>query len=125
MHSGGALEPRDPLLPGEDSVGLDLVPGLDRVILIEVNPDRRVLLMHFIFSIRVNVYSTQVRLFTCLGKLPAEGLPMVLEISDKAFAVQRTVFVVLQFNHVTHLWGIYPLDWQTKPCKRAVKSVGT
>ena len=50
---------------------------------------------------------------------------MVLEISDKAFAVQRTVFVVLQFNHVTHLWGIYPLDWQTKPCKRAVKSVGT
>ena len=51
------------------------VPGLDKVTLVGVNEDGRVHLMHSLFSVRVNVYSTEFRLFACVGELPAEGLP--------------------------------------------------
>ena len=37
-------------------------------------------LMHSLFSVHVDVYSTECRLFTCLGELPAEGLPPVMDI---------------------------------------------
>ena len=56
------------------------VPGLERVTLVGIDEDRRVHLMHSLFSVRVNVYSTECRLFACLGELPAEGLPQVTEI---------------------------------------------
>ena len=83
-----------------------------------------VLLMHLLFSVRVNVYLTQRRLFACLGELPTKGLPPVVEIPDKAFAVRRTVCAVPQVNHATHPGGISPLDWQTNPCKRSVNWEG-
>ena len=31
--------------------------------------------MHSLFSVQVDVYSTQRRLFACLGELPDDGLP--------------------------------------------------
>ena len=40
------------------ALGEVLFPGLERVTLIGVNMDGRVHLMHFLFSVRVNVYST-------------------------------------------------------------------
>ena len=105
--------------------GVDLVLGLEQVTMVRLNPDGRVILMHSLLSIWVNVYSTQRRLFAYLGKLPSEVLPPVVEIPDEAFAAQHTVCAVPRVDHVTHLGGISPLDWQTKPCKREVKSAGT
>ena len=54
---------------------VDLVPGLERVTIVGIDPDGRVLLMKSLISVRVNVYSTQRRLFACLGELPSEGPP--------------------------------------------------
>ena len=51
---------------------VDLFPGLERVTMVRLDPYGRVLLMHSLFSVRVNVYSTQRRTFACLGKMPAE-----------------------------------------------------
>ena len=51
------------------------VPGLDKVTLVGVDKDGWVHLMHSLFSVRVNIYSTECRLFACVGGLPAEGLP--------------------------------------------------
>ena len=51
------------------------VPGLEKVTLVGVDKDRWVHLMHSLFSICVNVYSTECRLYACVGELPAEGLP--------------------------------------------------
>ena len=93
--------------------------------MVRVNLDGRVHLMHSLFSVRLDLYSTQRRLFACLGDLPAKGLPPVVEILDKAFAAWRSVCAVPRVDHVTHLGGISPPDWQTKPCERAVKMVGT
>ena len=107
------------------SSGVEPVPGLERVTVVGLDPDGRVLLMHSIFSVRFNVYLTQRRLFACLGELPSEGLPPVVEIPDKAFVSRRTVLAVPRVDHVTHLGGVSLLDWQKKPCKRAVKSAGT
>ena len=98
---------------------VDLVPGLERVTMVGIDPGGRVLLMHSLFSVRVNVYSTQRRIFACLGELPVEGISPVVDIPDEAFAARKSVCAVPRVDHVTRLGGISPLDWQTKPCKRA------
>ena len=61
----------------------------------ELDLDGRVLLMQSILSVRFNVYLTQRRIFASMGKLPAEGLPPVVEIPEKAFFARRTVCTVL------------------------------
>ena len=76
------------------ALGEDLVPGLEQVTMVGLNPGVRVILLHSLFSFRVNVYLTQISLFSCLGELPAKGLPQVVEIPDKAFAARRFVRAV-------------------------------
>ena len=61
------------------------VPGLVRVTLVGVDEDGRVHLMHLLFSVRINVYSTECHIFACLGELPSEGLPQVTEILPGIF----------------------------------------
>ena len=68
------------------------ITGLECVTLIGVNVNRRVHLMHSLFSVSVNVYSTECRLFAGLGELPAEGLPQVTEILPD-FSWQGALFV--------------------------------
>ena len=80
--------------------------------------------MHSLFSVCVNVYSTECCLFACVGKLPAEGLPQVTELLPEFFAARRAVRTVPRIDHVAHLGGISPRDWQTKLCKRAAKGAG-
>ena len=72
-----------------------------------------------------DVYSTQRRLFACLGELPTKGLPQVAEIPDEAFASRRSIRAMMQLEHVTHLGGIYLLRWKTKPCERAMETAET
>ena len=105
--------------------GVDPVPGLERVTLVWVEPDRIVYLMHLLLSVWVDIYLTSQCMFACLGKLPAEGLPLVVDIPHEAFAERRSVHAVPRVDHATHLGGISPTDFQTKPCKKAVKTIGT
>ena len=63
--------------------------------LVGVNLDGRMHLMHSLFSIRVDIYLTSQHLFTCLGDLPAKGLTPVVEIPHKAFAERRSIRAVL------------------------------
>ena len=67
------------------------VLGLEQVTLFGVGPDGRVHLMHSLFSAWVNAYSTECRLFACLGKLSAEGLLLVAEIPPNLFAALCSV----------------------------------
>ena len=55
--------------------GVDPVPGLERVTLVRVEPDKMVHIMHLLFSVRVDFYLTRRCLFACLGDLPAEPSP--------------------------------------------------
>ena len=48
-----------------------------------------------------------------------------MEIPHEAFEAWRSVCTIPRVDHITHLGGISPLDWQTKPCKRAVNLAGT
>ena len=59
-----------------------------------------------------------------MGELPAEGLPQVTELLPDFFAARRAVCAVPRIDHVAHLGGIFPRNWQTKPCERAAKAVG-
>ena len=36
--------------------GVDLIPGLERATMVRIDPDRRVLLLHSLLSVQVNVY---------------------------------------------------------------------
>ena len=107
--------------------GVDPVPGLDQVTLVGVDLDGMVHFMHSLLSVWVKIYSTIQRLFAFLSKLPAEGLPPVVETPHKAetFAARRSIRAVLRVDHVTHLGWMSPPNWQTKPCKRAGKMAGT
>ena len=51
------------------------VPGLEQVTLVGIDKDGRVHLMHLLFSVCVDVYSTECRLFACLRKLPTKPPP--------------------------------------------------
>ena len=51
------------------------VSGLEKITLVGVDKDGRVYLMHLLFSVRVNIYLTECRLFACVGELPAEPPP--------------------------------------------------
>ena len=42
----------------------------------------------------------------------------------KYFVARRAVRAVPRIDHVAHLGGISPCDWQTKPCERATKAAG-
>ena len=81
--------------------------------------------MHSIFSVRVNVYSAQLRMFACLGELPTKSLPPVVDIPDEAFVARRSVRAMPQVDHLTHLGGISPLDCQINPCEWEVNTEGT
>ena len=41
------------------------------------------------------------------------------------FAALRSVRAMPRMDHIYHLGGISPHDWQTKPCERATKAAGT
>ena len=68
-HAKGALGLGDPLRPGGASIRGGTGSGLERVTIVRLGPDGSVFLMHSLFFVRVNVYSTQRRLFACLGEL--------------------------------------------------------
>ena len=57
--------------------------------------------------------------------LPAQGLPQVTEILPNFFAARRSVRAVSRIYHISHLGGISPCDWQTKPCKWSARAAGT
>ena len=54
-----------PFLTGAACVGVDLVPVLERVTLIRVDPDGVVHLLYSLLSIRFDLYSTSRHLFAC------------------------------------------------------------
>ena len=83
------------------SFQVDLVPSLERVMMIRLEPDGRVLLMQSLFSVQINVYSNQKFFFACLGKFPAKGLAPAVEILDKAFVAWRSIHHVPLVNHVS------------------------
>ena len=85
---------------------MDPVPSLERVTVVRVNPDVSVHLIHSLFSVRVDLYLTHRRLFSCLVELPAEGLDLVVEIPNKFFSVRRSICGIPHVDHVTHLGGI-------------------
>ena len=96
------------------ALGVGQVPGLERVTLVGINKNGRVNLIHSLLSICVDVYSIEFRLFACLGDL----------ISPDFFAARRSVRGVPRVDHIAHLGGISPINWQTKPCERATKAEG-
>ena len=101
------------------------VPGLEKVTLVGVDEDGRVHLMHSLFSVHIDVYSTECSLFACLGKFPAEGPPQVTEILPGFFAARCYIRTVPRMNHIAHLGGISPHNWQTKTCEQTAKAAGT
>ena len=106
------------------TLGVDPFLSLERLTLVGFDLDGRVHIMHSLFSVRVDLYLTRRRLFACLGELPTEGLPPVVEIPNEAFAARRSVFSEPQMDNITHLGGIDLPDWQTNPCEREVKTAG-
>ena len=82
------------------------VPGLERVTLIGVDADRRVHLMHSIFSVRIGVYLTECCVIACLGELPAEGFPRMMDILPDFFAARCSVRAVPRIDCIADLGGI-------------------
>ena len=101
--------------------GVDTVPGFSGITLIGAYRDGPVQLLHSFLSIPVVLYSTDRRLFACLGDLPDRGLPPVVEIPMETFAVRRSVRAIPWADHVSHLEGVTPPVWQSMSCDLAGK----
>ena len=56
--------------------------------------------------------------------MPAEGLPLVVEIPHESFAARLSICAVPQVDHITHLGRISPPNWHTMPCKGEGKTAG-
>ena len=52
------------------ALGVELVPGLERVTLVGVESDGMVHLLHSLFSVQVKLYSTSRWLFACRVSCP-------------------------------------------------------
>ena len=101
---------------------VDHVPGLERLILVGVDPNIMVHLLHSLLSVPVDLYSTILRLFACWGELSAKGLPPVVDIPHESFAAWLSICAVPQVDYITHLLGISLTNWHTMPCKRMGKT---
>ena len=86
------------------------VPGLEQVTLVGFDLDGQVHLLHLLFSVLVNIYLKECRLFACPGELPAEGLPPVMAIPPDFFVDRRSVRAVPREDHIAHMGGISPLN---------------
>ena len=95
--------------------GVDLVPGSKRLSLLRVDQEGMVHLLHSLLSVLVRLYYMARRIFDCLGELPNEGLPMVLEITVDAFTARQFVCATQWADHVIHLERVTPLQFGN-PC---------
>ena len=71
--------------------------------LLQVNLDRTVHILHSLFSVLINLYSTARRLFACHGDLLREGLPPVVDLPVDAFRVWRARSAIPRADHIGHL----------------------
>ena len=84
-----------------------------------VNLDGEVHVLNSFLSIPVVPYATKLGLMVFDGDLPLEVTPPITEIPVASLAVQHDVSSVMREDHMVHVKGIPPLDWQTMTCKRA------
>ena len=84
------------------------IPRLERVSLIEVDQGRTVHILHYLFSIMVDLYSISRNIFAFWGELPTKSLPPVVDIPHDYFAALRSICSVLQVYCVTRLGKIFP-----------------
>ena len=100
------------------------IPVLERVIILGVDPDRMVHLLHSLLSVRVELYSTSRRIFACQSELLSKVLPLVLYIPHEVFVTRLSVRVVLRVDHAMHLGLISLTNWQTIPFQRSGNKAG-
>ena len=78
--------------------------------------------LHSLFSLLVDLYSTAQQIFFCHGELPQEGLPPVVELPVDVFGVRRSVRAVPRADQISHMEGFSPSVCQSTPCKRVGKA---
>ena len=87
-------------------MGVDPVPGLDRICLLGFDRDGTVHLLHLLFSFPVELYSLARRLFACKGDLPDKHLPLMMELPAESFVMLRSVRAVTREKKFSHRGGI-------------------
>ena len=96
-----------------------LVHGLAGLTVLGVDQDGGVHILHSLFSVPVGPYGPDRWLFGWRRKLTLEGIPEITEILVNSFAAHRGVSAMLQEDHIVHLEGVSPSNWQTTPCERS------
>ena len=66
-------------------MGINPVLIFSKLNLLATNWGGAMHLLHSLFSVPVNVYTTTRRLFAFLGELPEEGIPTVVDVPADAF----------------------------------------
>ena len=99
-----------------------MVPGFERVALMQVDQDGTMHLLHLLLSVPVDLYSTSRRLFNFRVDLSINGFLPFVELPVDVFRVQRSVLAVPRADHVSRLEGVTPYVWQARPCKRVTNS---
>ena len=78
-------------------------PGLAELTLLEVDQNRGVHILHFIFYVPAGPYNPGRILFGCCRDPTSEGLPFITKITVDSFGERRVVSAVSREDHQVHL----------------------
>ena len=102
-HSGQGLN----YLLVKRATGINPGPRFSHMALLTVDQEIMIHLLKLFLFVLVGIYVTEIWLFNLVRDIPEGGLPLVVDILDDIFAVQRSV---PQTNHLRHMGvGVVPL----------------
>ena len=101
---------------------VDPVPYFERMDLLQVDQDRTVQPLKFLFSVPVGLYSKAWQIFAFRRELTSKGLHPMVELPMDDFGVWRSVCAVPREDHISHLEGVTPSVWQVTPCEKLAKA---
>ena len=81
------------------------------MVLLAVDQDEAVHLLHTFLSTLDRPYSIIWKIFALDKELPESGIPLVLELPVGAYTVQRAINIVPRSNHISHLGEVTLLKW--------------
>ena len=104
--TGAKPESEEPLLRLVTSLVVRQVPGPKAIYLLGVQENAKIVLVHSLFTVSPDVYSTNVQLWGVVGDLPKDGTPALLLLSGIHFSPNFSFRGVSHTDFETHFGGL-------------------
>ena len=104
--TGAKPESGDPLLSLVNYPIVRQVQGLEAIFLLGVRENAKIVLVHSLFTVSLNVYSTDVQILGVLDDLPEDGTPALLLLTGIQFSPKFSFQGISRTKFETHIRGL-------------------